>query len=184
MNLDMNCQACGAPFRAGSQPEARRRKYCSVRCYRAQPQASGPQSPRWLGGRTQRRDGYVETRIAGHPRARGKRHSVLEHIVVAERALGKSLPPGVEVHHVSGDRSDNRGSNLVICQDRSYHQLLHHRARVLAEGGKPGISKRCRACDSVKPLEDYFMRRDRIDGRYSICKPCWRTYSRERWRAA
>jgi DNA-directed RNA polymerase sigma subunit (sigma70/sigma32) len=32
------------------------------------------------------------------------------------------------VHHVNGDRSDNRPANLVICEDQSYHQLLHQRA--------------------------------------------------------
>jgi hypothetical protein len=71
--------------------------------------------------------GYVNRTIDG--RAGG----VHQHI--AESALGRPLPHGVEVHHVDGDPSNNAPSNLVICQDRSYHRLLHRRARALRELG-------------------------------------------------
>jgi hypothetical protein len=54
----------------------------------------------------------------------------LEHIKIAEKVLGGSLPRGVEVHHVNGDPSDNHTPyNLVICQDHAYHKLLHTRQR-------------------------------------------------------
>ena len=52
-----------------------------------------------------------------------------EHIVVAEKALGKPLPKGARVHHVNLDTHDNRRRNLVICPDEAYHQLLHKRMR-------------------------------------------------------
>jgi hypothetical protein len=48
---------------------------------------------------------------------------------VAVKALGKPLPLGAEVHHVNGDPTDNRPANLVICQDRDYHALLHRKAK-------------------------------------------------------
>ena len=55
----------------------------------------------------------------------------LEHRAVAERVLGKPLPPGAEIHHVNESKLDNRPENLVICQDHAYHALLHSRLAAL-----------------------------------------------------
>lgn len=56
----------------------------------------------------------------------------LEHIVIAERALGKPLPEGAVVHHVDRDGTNNNTKslwNLIVCPDQGYHLLLHARAR-------------------------------------------------------
>lgn len=79
---------------------------------------------------------------AGYERTAGNKHV---HIVVAERALGRPLPPGVEVHHVNEDKRDNRGVNLVICPDHAYHMLLHMRTRALDACGHANW-RRCRYC--------------------------------------
>ncbi len=86
-------------------------------------------------------DGDGCVRPDGYRTVRGR----LEHVLTAERALGKPLPAGAEVHHVNEVRSDNQPSNLVICQDRAYHKLLHLRTAALNACGNPNF-RRCRIC--------------------------------------
>jgi hypothetical protein len=81
--------------------------------------------------------GYVDVRW------NGKR--TYEHIVVAERALGKALPPNALVHHVNEIKSDNRPTNLVVCPDESYHRLVHTRMAALETCGRPDWRK-CWIC--------------------------------------
>lgn len=80
-----------------------------------------------------------------------------DHVRIVENVLGKSLPKGCVVHHANGDRSDNRKENLVVCQDRAYHNLLH--ARMSAINATGDASKRkCRHCknyDSLTNLTSY-----------------------------
>jgi hypothetical protein len=70
---------------------------------------------------------------------------VYEHILAAEKVLGKSPPKGVIVHHVDEDPSNNQNNNLVICQDQNYHLLLHSRRDALLACGNPDW-RRCTIC--------------------------------------
>lgn len=97
----------------------------------------------WKGGRRVSRDGYVEVRSRLHPHSQQNGYA-LEHVLVASAALGVPLPRGAVVHHIDEDRQNNRRSNLVICQDRAYHNLLHRRMRALASCGNAGWLRCCR----------------------------------------
>lgn len=82
-----------------------------------------------------------------------------EHVDVAERALGKRLPKGAQVHHVDGDKRNNVRRNLVICQDGAYHDLLEVRQRILAAGGDPNTDSICSACRKALPRTMFGVRK-------------------------
>lgn len=87
-------------------------------------------------------DGYVY-RMIGYVRK-------MDHVRIAERVLGRPLPVGATVHHVNGIKSDNRHENLVICQDESYHRLLHVRTRAYEAAGDANKRK----CPYCKKYDD------------------------------
>jgi len=96
--------------------------------------ARGSNNPAWNGGRSSHHQGYALVMKPDHPRASSNGY-VLEHILVGEQALGRFLPPQAVVHHVNEQRSENRNSNLVICEDDTYHKLLHKRMRAFRATG-------------------------------------------------
>lgn len=61
----------------------------------------------WTGGKTVNADGYIIVRYA-------PRKTMLEHRYVMERHLGRSLLADETVHHLNGDRQDNRIENLEL----------------------------------------------------------------------
>lgn len=117
-------------------------------------------------------DGYVALFKPDHPSA-DKHGRVMEHIFIAETAIGHVLPPGAEVHHVDENRQHNANRNLIICQDRTYHQLLHVRARILKAGGDPNTQKVCSGCHQPRDLDDFTREtRNKSTGRMSYCRAC------------
>lgn len=74
-------------------------------------------SLRHRGSRRKGKDGYVVLRVDFGVRKK-------EHVHIAEQVLGRQLKCGEMVHHINGDRSDNRNCNLLICTT-SYHTWLH-----------------------------------------------------------
>lgn len=126
---------------------------------------NGHNKSRWKGGRTTSGHGYILINRHGHIKANGS-GQVLEHILVAEKVLGTSLPQGCVVHHLDGDGTNNRNDNLVICQDNNYHKLLHVRTRALKACGNPNWRK-CRICKTYDNPE--IMYKEKTSYRHYKC---------------
>jgi len=84
-------------------------------------------NPRWNNGRCISQ-GYVLIRRPGHPHA-DNRGYVREHVLVAERTLGRPLATNEVAHHINGIRDDNRPENIQV-MTRGAHHSHHHQGVV------------------------------------------------------
>lgn len=92
-----------------------------------------------------RKDGYRVMFRNGKP--------VMEHVEIAEKALGRPLPRMAEVHHIDLNRANNTPKNLVICPDHKYHELLHLRQEAIDSTGDPN-QRKCKFCKTYSPISD------------------------------
>ena len=70
----------------------------------------------WNGGKSID-NGYVRLLQPEHSRANCRGY-VYEHLVVMENHIGRPLTEGENVHHINGDRGDNRIENLELWSTR------------------------------------------------------------------
>lgn len=140
-----NCKKCaciksgekrrGVPLRGGPRPKVWGEKHHS-----------------WKGGKFIASDGYVKVHL-GSPRKYRK-----EHFLVMEEFLGRNLDPKEVVHHIDGNKQNNKLDNLVLCENESDHQKLHSSlydlSKLLVVNGLISFDKDSREYKAVGKLRE------------------------------
>jgi hypothetical protein len=109
--VNRRCENCGKQI----YPDA---KYCGS-CKQV-----GERNNNWLGGVNFNSQGYKRIKLPGHPLANGDGY-VFEHRLVMEAHIGRTLLPSEIVHHINGDRLDNRIENLMLFPGHRQHAICH-----------------------------------------------------------
>ena len=109
--LELTCRNCNTEFIRYKNSRRSYNAYCSTDCFYSFKRQRLP------GQR-----GYIHVKVNSR--------KTREHRLVAESALGRPLKPTEIIHHVNGDRSDNRNGNFLVCE-RGYHRQLHERMALL-----------------------------------------------------
>jgi hypothetical protein len=106
------CEVCGREWlvrRSGSNVTGRYcSRLCANRAVKPRRHLRGSEHWNWKGGRhVRKQDGYVTVTT-------GERKWQLEHRLVMAQHLGRDLYPHETVHHLNGDKADNRIENLEL----------------------------------------------------------------------
>lgn len=143
-------------------------KFCSKKCYLDF--SFGENNNNWKGGITLDKRGYVLLNRPEHP----KNHNnyVYEHILVMEKHIGRYLTDIEEVHHINGNKGDNRIENLFLCSNHGVHMKLEAGWKLI--DGK--WFKTCLNCkrELEVNLNNFYQRKTgKFIGKFiSFCKDC------------
>jgi hypothetical protein len=168
--FDVTCKCCGKIFKVRRYRRFEA-KYCSRRCFgkavlcTPEVQAKitrhyGSEHHRWKGGKTLRKDGYILLEVHGQ--------RFFEHRYVMEQFLGRKLKSTESIHHINGNKADNRIENLKLF---SGGEKEHH----LFEIANKTTRATCRICKK-KFDAPYYNFHYCEDCRKRICKNCGKEF--------
>lgn len=119
--ISERCHPCGAKHRVEAKPRS---------------WASREKHPRWRGGVHVGKSGYrflVVPLDSPFIAMADKRGRVSEHRLVMAQSLNRCLDREEEVHHINGNKQDNRLSNLQLLSKSEHTKEVHAELRRLRE---------------------------------------------------
>ena len=137
---DKICKECGLIFR----PYREQSKYCSIKClWKNNGGHNKKQESWWKNNR-----GYIEGRIWLPD---GTQIRVKQHRFVMEGILGRPLLSTEDVHHINGNKSDNRPINLEIIT-HSQHTTNSNKKRIYKKGYRLNLTNAERKSRSLRAI--------------------------------
>jgi len=112
----ITCPECGQPMWSDS-------KRC-LQCF-----LTKHHPRRGLIGEIVDAQGYVLIKMSGHHLARRDGY-VRVHRLAMEKKLGRRLTREEVVHHIDGDKRNNREDNLALFPNQGEHMETHHQTMV------------------------------------------------------
>ena len=88
----------------------------------------GSNNPNWKGGIYKNCNGYLLQRVP-------ERGYVMQHRLVMEEKLGRRLTLEEVVHHIDGNRENNRHENLLLFANHSQHLIWEKGKKRISELG-------------------------------------------------
>ena len=98
----------------------------------------GEKNSSWKGGRKISPQGYVLIMKKGYESSDCMGY-IFEHRYIAEQVMGRYLNKNEVVHHINGDKKDNKIENLKVMTNGE-HTILHHAGAKRSEEVRKNIS--------------------------------------------
>lgn len=178
---DVICDQCGQHFTKTSNHMGGKRHFCNKQCfwnfrkgkdYGIFSKLTREKHPKWKGGRITSTTGYVMLYMPKHPSA-DKKGYVAEHRFVIEQSLGVTLNRSSVVHHINGNRSDNRLENLQLTNG-----IAHANIHKIWSYKRLFVPHKCQHCDNDAAVRLYTDKKGRKFRYYN--KNCREHFARKK----